>query len=157
MTIQERRQLISALALLAIIGSFLSSCGTIPNAVALLHTNPLYLVAPNFVGPEGPLTARQAQRVLDRLREHQGTRSDILQRHLAFEQALTNVPLAVGNKVTLLKDGTATIPGNAGSDTQRERDDKCRNVYVLRRTDRTNVCQRTNRAATTWGAGQPDV
>jgi cardiolipin synthase len=108
MTIQERRQLTSALALLAIIGSFLSSCGTIPNAVALLHTNPLYLVAPNFVGPEGPLTARQAQRVLDRLREHQGTPSDILQRHLAFEQALTNVPLAVGNKVTLLEDGTAT-------------------------------------------------
>jgi len=76
--------------------------------VALLHTNPLYLVVPSFVGPEGPLTARQAQRVIARLGEHQEIPSDILQRHLAFEQALTNVPLAVGNRVTLLENGTAT-------------------------------------------------
>jgi hypothetical protein len=31
-----------------------------------------------------------------------------LQRHLAFEQALTNIPLVVGNRVTLLKNATDT-------------------------------------------------
>jgi cardiolipin synthase len=93
---------------LVVVAAFLSSCGTVPDAAALLHTNPLYLVAPSFVGPEGPLTARQAQRILSRLKEHQKVPSDILQRHLAFEQAISNVPLVVGNKVTLLKNAPAT-------------------------------------------------
>src|SRR5579859_7816440 len=88
---------------LAIAAVMFSGCGTVPNAAALLHTNPFYLVAPRFVGPQGPLTARQAQLVIARMQEHQETPTDILQRHLAFEQALTNVPLAVGNRVTLLK------------------------------------------------------
>ena len=98
----------SAFPLLAVIVAFLSSCGTIPDADAVLHTNPLYFVAPSFVGPEGPLTARQAQRLITRLNQHQKTPSDILQRHLAIEQALSNVPLVLGNKVTLLENGTAT-------------------------------------------------
>ena len=85
--------------------AFLVGCGTVPNVGALLHTNPLYLASPNFVGPDGPLTARQAQHVIDRLKEHQGTPSDILERHLAFEQALSNVPLVLGNKITLLENG----------------------------------------------------
>jgi cardiolipin synthase len=101
----------SALPLLAAIAALLSSCGTIPDAAAVLHTNPLYFVAPSFVGPEGPLTARQTQRLITRLKQHQEMPSDILQRHLAFEQALTNVPLVLGNKVTLLENGTATYNG----------------------------------------------
>jgi cardiolipin synthase len=99
---------ISGFTFLAVVAAFLSSCGTIPDAAALLHTNPLYLVAPSFVGPDGPLTARQAQRIIARLKEHQKVPSDILQRHLAFEQAISNVPLVVGNKVTLLKNAPAT-------------------------------------------------
>jgi cardiolipin synthase A/B len=106
MMMRKRWQLTSTFALLVI--AVISSCGTVPDAAALLHTNPLYLVVPRFVGPEGPLTARQAQRVIAHLQEHQETPTDILQRHLAFEQALTSVPLTVGNKVTLLKDGPAT-------------------------------------------------
>jgi cardiolipin synthase len=108
MTPHQRWQPMSALSALTFVALMLSSCGTVPDAAALLHTNPLYLVAPRFVGPQGPLTARQAQRVIARIQEHQETPSDILQRHLAFEQALTNVPLAVGNRVTLLKNATDT-------------------------------------------------
>ncbi len=95
--------------LLLAVAALLSSCGTVPDAGAPLHTNPLYLANPSVVGPDGPLTARQAQGVIDRLKEHQGTPSDILQRHLAFEQALTNVPLVLGNKITLLENGAATF------------------------------------------------
>ena len=42
----------------------------VPNAAALLHTNPFYLVAPRFVGPQGPLTTRQAQLVVVLMQEH---------------------------------------------------------------------------------------
>ena len=42
------------------------------------------------------------------MQEHQETPSEMLQRHLAFEQALTDVPLAIGNRVTLLKNATDT-------------------------------------------------
>jgi cardiolipin synthase len=108
MTPHQRWQPMSALSTLTFVALMLSSCGTVPDAAALLHTNPLYLVAPRFVGPQGPLTARQAQRVIARMQEHQETPSDILQRRLAFEQALTNVPLAVGNRVTLLENATDT-------------------------------------------------
>ena len=53
MMIRKRWQLTSTFALLVI--AVMSSCGTVPDAAALLHTNPLYLVVPRFVGPEGPL------------------------------------------------------------------------------------------------------
>lgn len=108
MTPRIRWRTMNGLAARAIAAVMFSGCGTVPNAAALLHTNPLYLVAPRFVGPQGPLTARQAQLVILRMQEHQKMPTDILQRHLAFEQALTNVPLAVGNRVTLLKNATET-------------------------------------------------
>jgi cardiolipin synthase A/B len=90
------------------IASLLVGCGTIPNANAVLHTNPLYLVAPRFVGPHGSLTTEQAEHVIARLKENQQTPSDLLERHLAFEQALSDTPLVVGNQVTLLQNGPAT-------------------------------------------------
>jgi cardiolipin synthase A/B len=98
----------SLLPLLIFIIALVSGCGTIPDAAALLHTNPLYLAHPAIVGPDGPLTPRQARRVIARLNAHQAAPTDILQRHIAFEQALTNVPLVLGNKVTLLENGGAT-------------------------------------------------
>ena len=96
--------------LLILVSAFLvTGCGTVPDASALLHTNPLYLVSPKFVGPNGPLTAGQAQRVMARLQENQQTPSNVLDRHIAFEQALSgNVPLVLGNKVTLLENAQAT-------------------------------------------------
>src|SRR4029077_4447313 len=60
------------------------------------------------IGPEGPLTTRHARLIIARLKEHQKIPSDILERHLAFEQAISGVPLVLGNKVTLLKNGAAT-------------------------------------------------
>jgi cardiolipin synthase len=87
---------------------FGAGCGTIPDARAILHTNPLYLVNPNFVGPHGALTAAQGRRIVARLKAHQKTPSDILQRHLLFAQALSDVPLVLGNKVMLLENGAAT-------------------------------------------------
>ncbi len=83
-------------------------CGTIPNAQALLISKVLYLENPEFTGPRGPLTQEQGHRIIQRLEERQKTQSDILQRHLAFEQALSDIPLVIGNKVTLLENSAAT-------------------------------------------------
>ena len=86
----------------------LNGCGTIPDMHALLHDRSLYHSRSEIVGPNGELTDEQSQRILSRLEQHQKTPSDILDRHLAFEQALSNVPLVLGNKVTLLENGAAT-------------------------------------------------
>jgi cardiolipin synthase A/B len=94
--------------LLAVSAVILSSCGTIPNIHALLHSKSFYDENSSFTGPNGPLTEEQGQQIIHRLNENPKTPSDILARHLAFEQALSDVPLVVGNKTTLLENGTAT-------------------------------------------------
>jgi cardiolipin synthase len=86
----------------------LSGCGTIPDMRALLHDRSLYHSRSEIVGPNGELTDEQSQRIISRLEQHQQTPSDILDRHLAFEQGLSDVPLVLGNKVTLLENGAAT-------------------------------------------------
>src|SRR5450755_1804410 len=96
------------LLLIAAAAMSVSGCGTIPDVRALLHDKLLYKNDPSLVGPKGALTAKQGERAIDRLKEHQETPSDILDRHLAFEQALSDIPLVVGNKVTLLENGPAT-------------------------------------------------
>ena len=63
---------------------------------------------PQLVGAHGPLTAKQSKLVLARL-ELDAPNTDVLARHLALEDALADSPLAVGNKVTLLRDSAATL------------------------------------------------
>ena len=100
----KARVLFSFLAVLSTLGG----CGTIPDMHALLHDRSLYHSQSDIVGPNGELTDEQSQRVISRLQQHQQTPSDILDRHLAFEQGLSDVPLVLGNKVTLLENGAAT-------------------------------------------------
>ncbi len=95
--------------LLLLVSSLLfDSCATIPDVAALLHQNSLYNENVTFVGSRGSLTEEQGQRILQRLEQHQETPTEIIDRHVAFEQAVSNIPLVVGNKVTLLENGTAT-------------------------------------------------
>ena len=94
--------------LLAGAALLLTCCGTITDARALLHQRALYLIHPKVSGPQGPLTAKQAQRTIARLEANQKTPSNIIDRDLAFEQAITDVPLTTGNQVTLLENGSAT-------------------------------------------------
>jgi len=58
-------------------------------------------------GARGPLSAAQSKEVLERLKSR-GKDSDVLDRHLALEEALTGSPLTTGNEVRLLEDGPAT-------------------------------------------------
>ncbi len=59
---------------------------------------------PQVVGLHGPLSERQSRAILERLRR-QSADSDVLQRHIALEQALLDSPLIAGNAVRLLRDG----------------------------------------------------
>ena len=81
---------------------------TVPEAGVLIHRKSLYQQHTTIISASGPLTEQQSQQILARLEQNQKTPTDILDRHLAFEQALSNVPLVTGNKVVLLENGAKT-------------------------------------------------
>jgi cardiolipin synthase A/B len=60
-------------------------------------------------GTRGPLSARQASRVLARV-VAEAPNADALDRHLAVEQIVAQGPLYAGNSVRVLQDGAATFP-----------------------------------------------
>jgi cardiolipin synthase len=83
----------------------LASCNSLPTLTPELsrRTRP----PPRVNGPGGPLSARQAEAVLQGLSPH-GPSSAIFDRHLALEEAINGKPLSAGNAVHLLQDGPAT-------------------------------------------------
>ena len=62
---------------------------------------------PVLESANGPLSQERSRAILNALAKQAGT-SEILLRHIAVEEAITDSPLVVGNKVTLLRDGPAT-------------------------------------------------
>ena len=61
-----------------------------------------------FQGTQGPVSAARSDAILDHLEGRAGT-SDVLQKHLAYEQAVNaDSPLVLGNKLTLLQNGPET-------------------------------------------------
>jgi len=101
-----RRCAASVLLLAAPILALLAACASPPDFDQIASATPGE--APRLHGARGPLTARQSRAILDRLRQ-QNPNSDVLLRHLTFEEAISDTPLTVGNKVTLLRDGTASF------------------------------------------------
>lgn len=88
--------------------SWLAACGTVPDVNPIIAAAEMAVPAPQLVGPRGPLRPDESRAVLDRLRRENGE-ADVLQRHLALEQALAGSPLVTGNKVRLLHDGEAAF------------------------------------------------
>ncbi len=78
-----------------------------PNAFRLIHDPSMYEWAPRVVDAQGPLSANQSEAIIKRLEARSGD-TGTLERHLAFEQAISGSPLVLGNKVTLLENGSAT-------------------------------------------------
>lgn len=60
-----------------------------------------------MVGARRQLTTRESRAILEKLKR-QVLPTDILERHLIVEQAISGNPLVVGNRATLLIDGPAT-------------------------------------------------
>ena len=85
-----------------------SACAALPDVSKLGS----YVVAPSrrpdIVGVQGALPDAKRQALLQQMAARTGP-TDILDRHIAAEQAISAAPLIAGNKVTLLDDGPVTL------------------------------------------------
>jgi cardiolipin synthase A/B len=95
----------AALLLLAL--SFESGCATLPNVADKIDETPGAQQSPQIVSSKGLLSPEKSQAIMVRLQKSVEP-TDILGRHLAVVEAVTDSPLTKGNKVTLLADGPAT-------------------------------------------------
>jgi cardiolipin synthase len=93
-------------AFVAVVLAGLQGCATLPDAqreMAAPHAQQV-----EFEGTHGPVSAAKSDAILGRLEDKAGA-SDVLQKHLAYEQAVNaGSPLVLGNKLTLLQNGPAT-------------------------------------------------
>jgi cardiolipin synthase len=84
----------------------MQGCATLPDAkheMAMPHDQQV-----EFESASGPVSAATSDAILVHLKGKGGA-SDVLQKHLAYEQALNaDSPLVLGNKLTLLQNGPAT-------------------------------------------------
>ena len=91
---------------MALLMTVLSACATLPNVdKQMAATTPADVV---IVDAKGRPDARKGDALLARLEQRSGS-SDILQKHLAFEQQANPAhPLVLGNRVSLLQNGPQT-------------------------------------------------
>ena len=82
----------------------LSACSSLPRIVPDMARS-----APpaQLEGARGPLSPARSKEILDGLRSG-GRQTNVLDRHLALEQAISDSPLLAGNTVQLLQDGPST-------------------------------------------------
>ena len=86
--------------------SALAGCASLPDAERDRTVPRAQQV--EFEGTRGPVSVTRSDAILVRLEGKNGA-SDLLQRHLAYEQAINaDSPLVLGNKLTLLQNGPAT-------------------------------------------------
>jgi cardiolipin synthase A/B len=101
-----RKLKLQRIALITVGLMSLQGCVTLPDAaseMAMPHTRRI-----EFEGAHGSVSAATSKVILVRLAGADGA-SDVLQKHLAYEQALNaDSPLVLGNKLTLLQNGPAT-------------------------------------------------
>lgn len=97
----SRRMLMAACMVFTVAG-----CASLPDAAQEVDAPRTPVVA--FEGARGPVSDSRSAAIIDKLEGRSGDR-DILQKHLAVEQAINvGSPLVLGNKLTLLVDGPAT-------------------------------------------------
>lgn len=89
-----------------VVALLLSGCATVPSVDQELDQD--RVARPTIVGSHGPLSAEQSRAVLARLAQ-QSPAADVLARHLAIEQAVSDAPLVAGNRTELLRDGPETF------------------------------------------------
>lgn len=86
----------------------LGGCASLPDMAKVVRETPASPeTPPTIVTARRQLSARESRAIVKRLKRR-ALPTDILQRHLTVEEALSGKPLVAGNKVTLLVDGPAT-------------------------------------------------
>jgi cardiolipin synthase len=84
-----------------------AGCATLPNVSDVIDGTPTTLGHRQIVSSKGLLSPQKSKSVMDRLKRSVDP-TDILERHTAVVESVTESPLTKGNKVTLLSDGQAT-------------------------------------------------
>ena len=83
----------------------LTGCSSLPRFVPDLSRNAAKPI--QMVGIHGALSKAQSKTILNRIKTNAGN-DNLLDKHLAIEEAIVGSPLVIGNKVTLLQDGSDT-------------------------------------------------
>lgn len=85
----------------------LGGCASVPNTEFLKHAYTTQRARTQFRNALGPVTRRQSDALMAELKKKEGS-TDLLDRQVALEQAVSGAPLVLDNHVTLLLDGPAT-------------------------------------------------
>lgn len=84
-----------------------SGCATLPDVSRVIDEAPDSQQSRQIVSSKGLLSPQKSRAIMKRL-ERSVNLTDILERHSAVMESVTESPLTKGNKVTLLNDGQAT-------------------------------------------------
>jgi cardiolipin synthase len=87
--------------------SLSNGCATLPNVSEKIDEAPTAQKPRQIVSSKGLLSPQKSKAILERLKRSVAP-TDILGRHIAVVESVTESPLTQGNKVTLLADGQAT-------------------------------------------------
>src|SRR5450759_2091687 len=87
--------------------SYSNGCATLPNVSEKINEAPIAQKPPQIVSSKGLLSPQKSKAIMERLKRSVDP-TDILGRHTAVVESVTESPLTKGNKVTLLADGQAT-------------------------------------------------
>jgi cardiolipin synthase len=95
--------------LLAILALTAGGCSTVPDAnEQIAEATSTSAASPLILGADGTLNVAQSQRALSSLATDPAA-DDLLERHLAIEQAVAGTPLTSGNATELLRNGDGTF------------------------------------------------
>ncbi|HSB31067.1 MAG TPA: phospholipase D-like domain-containing protein, partial [Candidatus Sulfobium mesophilum] len=86
--------------------SLSAGCATLPNVSEKIDEAPAEQKSPQIVSSKGLLSPKKSKAIMERLKNSVDP-TDILERHNAVVESVTESPLTKGNKVTLLVDGQA--------------------------------------------------
>ena len=95
------------LLLFAAIMGASTGCATLPNVSEVIDDTPTAENHRQIVSSKGVLSPRKSKAVMERLKSS-GNPTDVLGRHTAVVESVTESPLTKGNRITLLSDGQAT-------------------------------------------------
>ena len=86
--------------------SLSNGCATLPNVSEMIDEAPAAQKPRQIVSSKGLLSPQKSKAIMERLKRSVDP-TDILERHTAVVESVTESPLTKGNKVTLLADGQA--------------------------------------------------
>jgi cardiolipin synthase len=90
--------------LLVSIVALVDGCATLPNVSKIMDETPTTRKATQIDSAKGLLSPQQSKAIIEKLKRSVD-QTDVLGRHIAVVESVTDSPLMKGNKVTLLADG----------------------------------------------------